>query len=749
MNKIILILCTFFYLFSFNVNAEIINKITISGNKRISNESIKVLAGITNVSEIEKDNLNNFLKNLYETNFFEDIQISLENNELKIDVIENPIIEIIEITGIKNKDFIKEILEIINLKDRMSFSELLLEKDIDTINNVLKTNGFYFAKVKSSLIKNEELNSVRLKIDIDQGKKAKIQEIQFIGDKRIKDKRLLEVIASEEHKFWKFISRKVYLNQSLINLDKRLLENYYKNQGYYKVKVLNSFAELNNEDSFKLIFNIDAGEKYIFNDLKLSLPEDYKISDFKKIEKIFSKLKGKNYSLDSVNLILSEIDRIASMRLYDFITANVTETIKDNNKINFNFTILDSQKFYVERINVIGNYQTIEEVIRNRFIVDEGDPLNELLFNKSIDRVRSLGIFKKVETKVYDGSNENLKIVDLIVEEQPTGEISLAAGVGTGGSTIGGGITEKNFLGKGVTLNANLEVSEDKVKGKFVYSTPNFNYTDNTLSTSIRSTTTDKLSDFGYESSDFGASIGTRFEQYENLFFSPEIDLSLEELKTDATASKNYKKQAGNYEDIYFNYGLDYDLRNSPYKPSSGFKTFFYQTLPLVSSNNEIKNTFILTKYQKLDKSTDMVGKISLYLSSVNTIDDSDVRISKRNNVPYSRLRGFEAGKVGPKDGDDYVGGNYVSALNLSTNLPGILSTMENLDFSYFIDVANVWGVDYDSTVDQSNFIRSSTGIGLDWLTPVGPLSFSLTQPISKKSTDRTETFRFNLGTTF
>ena len=155
-------------------------------------------------------------------------------------------------------------------------------------------------------------------------------------------------------------------------------------------------------------------------------------------------------------------------------------------------------------------------------------------------------------------------------------------------------------------------------------------------------------------------------------------------MKTDATASSNYKKQAGNYEDLYFNYGLDYDLRNSTYKPSSGSKSTFFQTIPLVSSNNEIKNTLILTKYQKLDKSTDMVGKISLYLSSVNTVDNSDVRISKRNTVPYNRLRGFEAGKVGPKDGDDYVGGNYITALNLSTNLPGILSTMENLDFSFF-----------------------------------------------------------------
>ena len=142
---------------------------------------------------------------------------------------------------------------------------------------------------------------------------------------------------------------------------------------------------------------------------------------------------------------------------------------------------------------MIGNFQTIEEVIRNRLIVDEGDPLNELLFNKSIDRVKSLGIFKKVETKVYDGSNESLKVVDIIVEEQPTGEISLAAGVGSSGSTIGGGIVEKNFLGKGINLNANLEISDAKVKGQFIYSKPNFNYTDNTLFTSIKSTSTDNF----------------------------------------------------------------------------------------------------------------------------------------------------------------------------------------------------------------------------------------------------------------
>jgi len=144
-----------------------------------------------------------------------------------------------------------------------------------------------------------------------------------------------------------------------------------------------------------------------------------------------------------------------------------------------------------------------------------------------------------------------------------------------------------------------------------------------------------------------------------------------------------------------------------------------------------------------------MIGKASLYLKNVNSVDGSDVRISKRGQIPYSRLRGFERGKVGPIDGGDYIGGNYVSALNLSTNIPSFLNTVENVDLSYFIDVANVWGVDYSDNINDSNHIRSSTGIGVDFLTPIGPLSFSFTQPITKKSSDKTETFRFNLGTTF
>ena len=260
---------------------------------------------------------------------------------MKISLVENPIIEDVEILGIKNKSFLENIYDSISLKDRMSYTENQLNSDINLIKNILKSNGFYFAEINSSLTKNDDLNSVRLKIEIDQGEKARIKDIIFLGDKKIKDKKLLEVIASEEHKFWKFVSRKVYLNESLINLDKRLLKNYYLNQGYYKVEILDSFAELNQQDSFKLVFNINAGEKYYFNRFKLSLPQDYKKEDFTKIEKIFKKLENKSYSLDKVNLILEEIDKIASYKLYDFIDAKINESIIDNNKLNFEFNIID------------------------------------------------------------------------------------------------------------------------------------------------------------------------------------------------------------------------------------------------------------------------------------------------------------------------------------------------------------------------------------------------------------------------
>jgi outer membrane protein insertion porin family len=729
--------------------SEIIETIEINGNKRISSESIIIFSKLKKGSNYSDSLANNYLKNLYDTDFFEEVDIDFINSKIIINVKENPIIDKFDIIGIKKKNYLEFIKDRINLKERSSFTNFNLKNDLATIENILKSNGYYFSNINVYSDKDDDLNTINLKIEIDLGTKSRIKNLSFIGDKVFKEKKLTEVIVSEEHKFWKFISKNVYLNQNLIDLDIRLLENFYKNRGYYNVNIVNNFIELQSKDgSFNLIYNIDAGKKFTINKLSLSLPDDYKSDDFDRILKTFKKNENSTYSLNFINQIISDIENIASSKSYDFIDVSVEEKIIDDNKIDFNFLISDSNKFYIERINFIGNYTTIEEVLRNKIVVDEGDPLNNLLFEKSINNIKALGFFKKVQSRTKNGLNENLKVIDIIVEEQPTGEISIAAGYGTNGFQTGGQLFEKNFLGKGIELSTDLQLSNQSIKGQINYSKPNFAYTDNTLSTSLKATSNDFLSLYGYETKVKGVSIGTEFEQYEKLFFSPELSFTNEDLTTNINASNILKKQQGNYSDLYFNYGLNYNLTNSNFNPKSGYRINFNQELPLYSDTNELTNTLVYTRYNELNKNTEMIAKTSIFLQSKNTIDGSDVRISKRATIPYNRLRGFEKGKVGPVDNKDYIGGNYVSTLNISTNLPQLFPTIENIDFNYFIDVANVWGVDYNDNLDNSK-IRTSTGLGLNLITPIGPLSFSIAQPITKASSDKTETFRFNLGTTF
>ena len=362
--------------------AQSFKDIKVDGNKRISKKSIIIFGNINFNKDYNDEDLNTVLKNIYDTNFFKEIKLKINNSILEISVIENPIIEDVQIKGIKSKNLTELLFDKIKLKNRSSYVESSFLSDLNLIKNILKSSGYYFAEIKTTSSSNEEQNSIRLIYEVNLGKRAKIEKIQFIGDKKIKNRKLKNIITSEERKFWKFISQSVYLNYERIELDKRLLSNFYKNNGYYNVRITNSFVEFNNNNSFKLIFNIEAGEKFKFNDLSLKLADDYDPKYFTKINEVLVKLKDTEYSLNKVEKILREVDKIALTKQYQFIDASLEETIVDNNKLDISFILKDNEKFYVEKINIQGNNYTIEEVIRNALIVDEGDPYNEILFNK-------------------------------------------------------------------------------------------------------------------------------------------------------------------------------------------------------------------------------------------------------------------------------------------------------------------------------------------------------------------------------
>ena len=744
MKKFLLFIVLICLLFN-SANADLINDIKLENNKRVSKESIIAFGNIKLGKDYSETELNQILVDLYETNFFLNIKLKIVDNVLVINVEEKKIIQTVLLEGIKSKENTENILKQLELKDKSPFDKFTAEQDLKKIKNALSRSGYYFAKVDVKIKENNN-DTLDLIYKINTGEKALIKNIKFTGDKFYKDRKLRSVIVSEENKFWKFISSKKYLDVDRIKLDKRLLKNFYLNKGYYNVEIESSSAVFNN-NFFELIYNINSGKKYFIKSAVLDIPIDYNPKDFVDAVKSVENLIDKKYSLNKINKVIKEIDKISVARLYDFIDATIEIDEMDDNKLDLKFKVIESDKFFVNRIDIFGNNITEEKVIRNELEVDEGDPFNKLLHAKSINNLKALRIFANVKDEIIDIDNSQQKNIKITVEEKPTGEILASAGVGNDGGTLGFSVSEKNFMGRGIGLISSLSLSDEKVKGQFTIDNPNFNYTEKGLLTSVFAINTDKMEDSGYDSSEAGFNFGTRFEQYDNLFFSPSFKTVIEKLETNSSASSSIKKQEGNYFTSSLGYTFDYDARNQKFQTTEGFRTTFSQTLPVVSESDTLVSSYIYDQYITISETTASLG---LYLKNAIGLSD-DVRISERLGIPRKRLRGFKAGRIGPVDeGDDHVGGNYAAALSITSNLPLIAPTLQNFEFNYFLDFGNVWGADYrSSNFDDSNFLRVSTGAGVEWWTPVGPLNLTFSHALQKKTTDEFEGFQFNIGTTF
>ena len=575
-------------------------------------------------------------------------------------------------------------------------------------------------------------------------KPNKISSISFTGDKKVREKRLRDVIASEEDKFWKIISRNTKFSQNLINLDLRLLTNYYKSIGYYDVKINSNSAEINKNENIDLIYSIDAGTRYSIDKISTNLDQVFNKELFFPLDKSYKKLIGEYYSPFKIKKILEEIDNLIAKNNLQFVEHNVEEII-GKNTISLKFNIYEGDRKLVERINITGNSITNESVIRGELLLDEGDPFTNLNLDKSISKIKSRNIFSKVDYKVSDGSNKNLKVIDINVDEKPTGEISAGAGIGTSGGSFAFNISENNWLGQGNKVKFDLEVDEESLGGTINYTNPNYNFLGNSINYYISSVENDKP-DQGYENSLISIGVNTSFEQYKDVYTKLGLSASYDDLRTLDGASSSLKKQSGTFSELAANYGFRYDKRNRAFMPTSGSIISFDQSTPLAADRRYLANNFNTSIYKSI--SENVIGAGKLYISTINGIGD-DVRLSKRKNLSTRRLRGFEKNKIGPIDGSDHIGGNYVAAVNLEAALPNILPENTNTDIGLFLDFGNVWGVDYDESIDESNKIRSSTGVQASWISPIGPMTFIFSTNLSKAKTDETESFNFNLGTTF
>ena len=541
------ILILYFILISISYS-EIIKGVKITGNERISEETIKVYGAIDDrKTNYSKQDLDKILKNIYETNFFKNVSVEIKNQFLLIDLEEYPLINQLVLLGEKASRIKEQIKKVINSKEKGSFIQTNLRDDINTIKTLYSSIGYNFAEVNAK-VKEIDGKNLDLIFEIDRGEITRISKISFLGDKKIKEKRLRDIIASEENKFWKFITRNTRFSENLINLDKRLLINYYKSIGYYDVKVTSNSVQVEDTENVNIAYTIDAGQRYTIKKITTNVDSVFSKKLFFPLEKIYNKYIGDYYSPFKIKKILDEIDQLIESNNLQFVEHEVQEII-ENDEILLSFNIKEGEKVLVERINIIGNSVTNENVIRSELIVDEGDPLTEITLNKSIAKIKSRNIFKSVESEIKNGSKNNLKIIDIKVEERPTGEISAGAGIGTNGGSFAINISENNWLGEGKRVNFELELSQDSVKGQINYQNPNYDLLGNSLNYNLTNVSNDKP-DQGFENKLLSTGISTSFEQFKNIYTSLGVDLSYDDLRTTNNASSSLKKQEGEFVEL-------------------------------------------------------------------------------------------------------------------------------------------------------------------------------------------------------
>ena len=735
-----------FFIILTNVTFAEIKKVNINGNARVSSATIESLVD-KKISNIDAIYINNLTKKIYDTDFFSDVKISFNQDVLTINVAENPIVNFFYINGVKDSD-LDQVNKIITLKENSIFSSSKLKKDVEATREFLNASGYYQASITPEVIKIDN-NQINLIINIDKKEISKIKNIYFIGNKFFSNSQLIDVITSSEDGWWKFFSTTA-LSEQRIEFDKQLLKDFYKSKSFYDIQIESAYASVDKDNNFTLTFSINSGKKYKFGDYDLKFSGlTLKDTDINEIKNISNKLlKNEFYSPLIINKLNKQVTELLETKKYSNFEIDIQDVKAADDKINVIVQLNDGPKSLVNKINILGNTITEEKVIRDNLTISEGDQLNTSKVKKSVDNVKSKQLFSKVDYKIEDSDKKNFKDLNLFVKEQPTGNISAGIGYGSNGGLFEASINERNFLGQGINLNFTGRLSTETIRGDLSYVDPNYNNSNKELAASLFSEI-DDYTNSGYQNKKIGTRLGTKYEIYEDIFFRPNLGVQFDKLEVTGNSSSLLRSRQGDFITTSLGYNFLYDQRDSKFNPTSGSLIYFDQNIATFFSDIPTVQTGVgATVYKELF-SDKFIGSAKARLANVTAFNDKDVKLSDRIFSSPTDLRGFEQRGVGPVDSGDHIGGNNLATLSLKSTFPNpIPENLRAVTFLFF-DMGNVWGADYSNAISDSSKLRTSTGIALDLMSPIGPLSFTYSIPLSKASTDKEQNFLFNIGSSF
>ncbi|MBL6785192.1 MAG: outer membrane protein assembly factor BamA [Rickettsiales bacterium] len=738
-----------FFLFSFCFCAKAIASIQIevSGNQRIETATIKSF--FQNVDHDSKQSINKVLKRLHRTGIFSDIKVTKYQDELKIDVSENPLVN--EIYFIGNKKLDSDILkQEITLAPRSIFTKEVLRRDVQRVTEIYKRSGRIEVEVKPK-VKFLDENRIDVIFEINENSKVRVEKIFFIGNDAFSDKELKKVLLTKEPKWFRFGSS--YYDPDKILYDKELLTRMYNNNGYANFKIEKTDVEfLPQQQNFYISFNLKEGDIYYFNEIKVKSEND--LID---INKIFDEISIKQLDKFSfIELEKSKKNILSYLNKNSFAFVDVEyEIVLDHQLLlaEINFVIKNDRPVLIDEIVINGNTRTYDSVIRSRLKIFEGDSYNVSLIKQSKSRLENLGFFSKVNIRQEPAKRANAINLIIEVEEKPTGELNLGFGYSTTDKFLGNiSIKERNLMGKAHTVMLDLQKSSISDQIDFSYKIPNFRDYNYNLGIELFDIAREyEESDANVNTSGLGFDIS--FNYSDHLAQTIGYDYKIDDIyDVSSSASIYIKEQEGKISTSQIIQGLSYNKLDNRFSPTQGYYIKYNSSLAGIGGDAKFfKQEFFATKYIPLYKKS-IIFKAAFRAGQIEGYDSYDVRINNRFFLGGTSLRGFKAAGVGPRDEDNAaLGGKYLFKSTLETILPIGLPEELGIKASVFTDTGTVFGLgqNYSTNVLDTKSLRLSVGFGIFWSSPLGPIRLDFGNAIVKETFDKTENFRISFGTTF
>lgn len=739
------------------------SSVEVRGNQRIETSTILTYAGIQPNQPVTAGQVNAGYQRILGSGLFETVNIEASGNRLIIAVEEYPTVNQINIEGNKRLDD-DVLIGLLNTQPSRVYSPSTAEADARIITDAYRQSGRLAATVQPKIIPRSQ-NRVDLVFEVTEGSVVEIERIGFVGNRSFSDRRLRQVLGTKQAGIFRALVSSDTFIEDRIQFDRQLLTDFYRSRGYVDFEVLSVTPEFSRErDAFFLTFNIREGQK--FNLGKISTSSEITGLDPMPYAEILKIKSGQPYTPNRIEDSITRLERKALQDGLDFVVADPRVTRNDRDlTLDVEFALVRGPRIFVERIDIEGNQTTLDRVIRRQFDVVEGDPFNPREIRESAERIRALGYFSVAEVNAREGTQPDRVIVDVDVEEQSTGNLSLGLSFSLDdGVGAAFGINERNFLGRGQILNFSLGIGVDNADSQISLTDPALLGRDMSGTMNLYYRTTNNFS-ADFSTREFGMDPSISFPLSENGRLQLRYELVENEIKDvdygddddpdDNGSSVIIQREEGKQLTSAIGYKYTFDTRRRGLNPNAGVRLEFGQDFAGIGGDVEyIRTTALIGAETKLFN--EEIGlTVELQGGSLNTLSGNSSVLDRYRGG--GRVRGFTRNGIGPRDltatNEDALGGNYVASFSIEADFPLGLPEEYGIRGGVFYDAGSIWGLDDTAgtggEVDDDFHLRSVIGASIFWTTPIGPLRFDFTKALDKEDYDDERTFDLTISTRF